>query len=291
METHMKRKIPIREAPIKNERFVVASQVTHFAAVHAKSVLNAIKAANITAVIYEAISNGPQCSCGFLNKTESLLDDEGHLTPSSITQLTSHFSADDLLLEDNYITPQETQTLDLLQLDAFTQNRCGICYGVGYKGGYNLSQGFRYVLDYRDVDQTDFDVERTQPYHLTNGTYATFKVSIPDYPGQTVTKLNVWNNDKILDEADYQLTDLTYGAFNNLTVSLTKDFTHIEIELSYGTTYIDMPQVPQNFSINIASSDFVTTMHIPYNVKLTKHSIIHENRFGRCWQVRELNLT
>lgn len=284
----MKRILPTSAPLVRSQRLQnVEQQIKHFGFIHAEYAFNAIKAANVRATFYEAIKNGPQCSCGHLNKTESLLDEEGNLTPTSVAQLTSHFSADDLLLADNFTSPHESETVDLLQLDAFNQGRCGICYGVGYKGGYTISSGFRFVLDYRDIVQTDHDITKGQPYYMSGGSFATFQLLVPSFPNQSLTKYNVWNNDKLV--TDYTISDLIYGESNSLLLTTPEDFTHIEIQLEHGQAFVDFPQVPANFSPDIMSSDFTTIMHIPHNLRLTKYSIVHETRFNRCWQVRELN--
>ena len=42
---------------------------------------------------------------------------------------------------------------------------CGICYGTGYKEGYQLFNGKRYILDYWDNPETfGFMLQRTYPY-------------------------------------------------------------------------------------------------------------------------------
>lgn len=151
--------------------------------------IEALKTDGVPLQIWIKQFSGQLCSCSMHNHNNPHLPpltEEGSnsYTPFSEIAENTEFNMEPVYddFEQNWDEAkdilQEDLTEDLIERYAENQNNsliyggdktpCGICYGTGYKEGYQLYNGKRIILDYFDnPEYFGFLIERTFPYSYT----------------------------------------------------------------------------------------------------------------------------
>ena len=194
---------------------------------------------------------------------------------------------------------------------------CGICYGTGYKEGYQLYNGKRYVLDYYDNPEIfGFLLERTYPASYVSkydsNNYIIWKFKAPtffkEYLGIRVRNniemcsnysiqisfdgINyIPYNDNLIKERNHQETTI-YLKIIPYTLNSTEDFriTHIEVFYQLGD-YIkgDFPAIAQTENFEIFEALQVTSIELAGDVAyLDRECVIGEPKSGNIWKITSL---
>jgi len=211
----------------------VVSQHRYYASVQQQAYENAIKAGGIRATIYNPLSSGIICSCDLRQEIVSEPDPEDvgdsdienehnfyrksertkfapknlDLSDLDIDDDFKHHALDD---RDDIDEGEEVLDIETIDLSGFNQNKCNICYGTGFVGGYTIPKGFRRVLDtqHEDIQSNNASIEKTtNPYQfeikctdVADDAYVEFRnVFIPNMQGGLIIRL--WNN---LEEIVYE---------------------------------------------------------------------------------------
>lgn len=109
--------------------------------------------------------------------------DQQHSTPESEFNGIEDFKESELTIDD--IEEYAIGSNNSLIFGG-DKSPCGICYGTGYKEGYQLFNGKRYVLDYWDNPETfGFMLQRTYPYSyeadFSSDNYIIWKFKAPTF--------------------------------------------------------------------------------------------------------------
>lgn len=230
------------------------------------------------------------------------IDSDGVATTEPVTVNADGFSVD----QDDFIEYLE----DDMGFTSESANRCGVCFGIGWVGGYSLFRGNRQVLAVgtensmtgstyinKDVSPHKFSAEG-----LDEVTVA-FQMTVPY--GAKIISYKLVNNTDIIPEEDYSafvvdrvenpvmtMDTLATGRPILLRIKSNEEFTHLE--LSYNTQGVNIPVDIEQlstgaFSKSFSDSDVEGTMHIHSDVQqLTKHSILKDSKYGRMWYVKNV---
>lgn len=303
MEDTMKRKITRTHMKPQNSRLRdVARQHEFYAKIQQIYMNNTLVASGITCSIFKWEPIGTKCTC---SQRASLLDNNGDLTPSGMLSIAQgvqqlygetkrvSFTVNDLHLEDidndideNFHDDVSVSdgTVDLLDFGGYDQQHCAICYGSGYVNGLTLSNGIRRVYDTQSVIETDHKlITSSQPYYYEGGTYFKMEITLPLCKKPTI---RVFNN---TDTVNFELVECPNGRKGILHIRIDSPFTHVVVSEIKRYINTDFPQVPDDFSANMISDQQTTTFVFDNTASVTKHSLIKENKFGRIWQVTEVN--
>ena len=196
------------------------------------------------------------------------------------------------------------------------QDRCGVCFGSGFEGGFKLVGGFRTVLTTKSetvAAMTDCAVDRRRsPHRFSGGRRVTFdNVRLPYRTGQRLHVLRLWRNDAQLPRSGYVVNRATIeAAVNDGTGAATNhnhlqgddvvsiqvtveaadgaddlDFSHLEIQALHRRPPIDIIQVPDDFHPHLTGAAATATLQLPPDAPVSKFSIIRDSKYGRAWQV------
>lgn len=301
----MQRKLSnrVRLKPQNTRLKHVDHQHQFYAKVQQMYMNNTLVASGITCSIFKWEPVGVKCTC---SQRASLLDDNGDLTPSGMLSIANgvqqlygetkrvSFTVNDLHLEDidaepvdedfHQDVPITDESVDLLDFGGYDQQHCAICYGSGYVNGLTLSNGIRRVYDTQAVFDTDHKlITSHQPYYYENGTYFKMNITLPLCHKPTI---RVFNNTELVN---FELVDIPNGKKGVLHIRTDSPFTHVVISEIKRNIPTDFPQIPDDFSANMLSDQQTTTFIFDNKASITKNSLIKENKFGRIWQVTEVN--
>ena len=280
----------------------VAKQHEFYAKIQQQYVQNALSASGIYCVIFKLVSGGKRCTC---SGHASLLDNNGDLTASGLLSITQSiqnlygdtkrvsFKANDMnidLLSDTGevfedYADEPVQPEDLLEYGSFNQDYCSICYGSGYIGGYQLQPGFRLVLDTQSVVNTDHTLDTSNnPMFYHSGTYADFEALIPLH---SKLQVRLFNNDT--EVLNFTFKEIPNGTQGILTIETKEAFTHIELSELRGYIPCDFAQLPETFGEDLLGAGTTATFIVGHTTSVTKNSLLIESKFGRMWQVQNVN--
>jgi len=284
----MKRKNTKATPVVHNHRITsLDKQRTFYAKQKQQRVFNAIKAANTLATVYTPLNTGAECPC---RREVSMLTPEGDLTDigyAAVVDATRRtFSASDFDADgvdpvyfdaDNIAEPDE-----ILDLDAFGQTRCGICFGNGYLGGYALSSGSRHVIPVDDMIH-DGKVDSQNPPRLSDATFIEFTLTLPSrYQNNPLYRL--WNDDT--PSTNHTTLNLVFGVPNTYRLGVSETLTHLEIQHGVNA-YVDFPQLANDFNPSLLGETLETTLSVTGNIP-QKFGVILEQRFNRHWHIKSV---
>lgn len=210
----------------------------------------------------------------------------------------------------------ETQNLEdafaEVNLGAVTAQKCALCYGSTYVGGYSLHNGNRFVLDatYPTCELMGYTVaNETYPNLLKrtdNSGYIAFIVTLP-VGVVSVDRIKVWNNSTELNSYALRigtnLTNLTTldtgtileyatGTPCLIVVSEVDDFSHVELQFNMSTvpTYIEYPRLSKTGDLSVLEAiDSVQIIVSPLVPSVQPWDIIVDNVFKKSWRVTSSN--
>lgn len=290
--------------------------------------------------------SGQVCTCGLHDQQHKIVDpitDQGvdSFDPFSDIKVKSNWNttAQQVIENDNEMYDQPTQhyqgsddfqtdqlTEDLIDQYAIGQQNsllfggdktpCGICYGTGYKEGYQLFNGKRYVLDYFDNPQTfGFKLTKTYPYSYqadySKENYITWKFQAPtffkeylgirvrdnithckDYTCEISFDNTNWMeyDDQLVRQRNRQPTTI-YLRIRPYSLPERKtnkfSITHIEVFYQLGD-YIkgDFAPIEQRENWELFEALQTTSLELAGDVSyLTRESCICEPKTGHLWKV------
>lgn len=324
-----RKKNPLNPQNERSRLYDLSSQHEFYAGTAKKAYDNALTASGINAVIYNRMQTGKKCTCFIEAPTK--LDKEGQLNEEGMEEILQStrkphgvygttkrttFTADDLDIDlkevdslNDYYEDDEYESIDTTDFDridvntGYGQNRCGVCLGTGYVGGYSSRPGYRLVLDVQSEHERHSTKEiktSVQPYAFVGTGYVKFRHPLPVLKGvkSNVLKLfRVWNNDIPLKHSSYTWNKaeikntIKLGTEKEwlVNVETEEDFTHVEIQLGGELVPIDMPQIPDSFEASMLGDRVQTTLNLPSTVDVSRNSIVRETKFNRAWQISQLS--
>ena len=319
----------------------MAAQHGFYADVQKERVRASMLASGITAFIYSFLQSGRKCTCrmqasilddeGHLTQDgiDSILTSDknaGHIFAGPVSKpvidatdvgLDSIEHSYEELKDKGFFEGLDDEGLDENWADddlnprggrrvisgGMNQDRCGICFGSGFVGGFRLSGGTRQILTTespQDTEATTCRVDKTEnPYKFIGPGRVVFNdVNIPYRQGQRLHILRMWNNDTPLRRSTYEInrTGIIAAAAKGVALSNVDvliddgmEFTHIEIQTSHRKVHVDLTQVPDNFHPNVEGRAAQATISLPPDTPVSKFSVIRESKYGRAWQVSQVN--
>ena len=193
-------------------------------------------------------------------------------------------------------------------IGGMAQDRCGVCFGSGFEGGFRLVGGHRTVLTSQSPISAETDCridERSSPHRFADGRLVVFdNVRLPHRAGQRLHILRLWRNDIQIPRASYSASrSLIEGALSDGTDAGSResggiqvrveaadgapalDFTHLEIQAIRSRTPIDIIQAPDDFHPNPQGNSATATIQLPPDAPVSKFSVVRDSKYGRAWQV------
>lgn len=192
----------------------------------------------------------------------------------------------------------DTGTLDM------STTRCGVCYGIGFVGGFSVLNAWRVVLDTTktpSLGPVDGTIEVNVSPHAFFARSVEWNVVIPR-GFVSLDAFKVWNNMEPVTGGRITIDDLEFSdnllrafcdgrshkiriEFDDLT-----DFTHIEIQInqSLNSALIEFPRLTNtsNTSLNDMTGD-VTMNASPIIPRLNTGDVVVESTFGKHFVVSE----
>lgn len=253
----------------------------------------------------------PYGTSGLNNPTSNPNPTTGPQLPiitSSQNTLTYNVSqgAQDLVENDQYFDRDEINSdIEGERLYQRQSTPCGICFGTGTVGGFDLLNGRRYIYD---VDFPGFVISRGEIDRVATPN------SVKILAGGTATYTDTWffspqnvappllyNNLTIIDSSIYTVsvngTPLTAQNMNNfftgvpvtITVTALQDlvFTHLEVIAAQVSVYADFPDLGDMIDINLADALNQVTIVFPSYCNVTREAIVVDNllRVQRGWKI------
>lgn len=310
---------------------------------------NAFEVNGFPCVVYNKMYAGLKCSCT-LGREESpvlpLLDDNGNAAPDHIQSI---LMGSDFGIEDYGIRPNQEKegkpfvidsnntkkktfqpdhqldnplstdveanlnsTFLELEADRASTGKCGICFGTGFVGGFNVHNGMRLVVS-SVSEHTAFGYTVDQmvtPHSFSQDDpsgYVDFLVTLP-FGATRLDALNIWNNQTNLTEVNAFIGLSTTGLVPLdktsllahctgtpvvIRVSGCVQFTHVEIQfnLTNETTYLEYPHFTKTGDLNVL--DAVSNVQIlvsPKVYQVQPWDIIvdlHDRSAPRYWRVMD----
>lgn len=330
---------PLRPQNTRLDRTDVGRQHLFYARVHQDNVRSSLLASDIRGVVYSFLQNGIPCTCRI---HAPLLDDDGHLTEDGMKKVLSGsaesgspfagptakpvFGASDVGLdglEDAYESDSAFDENDLeppdlgddwgagdfasggsdVVMGGLNQDRCTLCYGSGFVGGFRTVGGSRIVLSSvaRTGPGTTCSIDKSAaPHRFHDGDRVVFPdVKMPHRAGQRVHIIRAWDGDKALPRRSYGINrDAISAALSDgdpldaVEISSAGGdlgFTHIEIQALHRDVHIDFVQVPDDFQPNRAGRSATATITLPPDAPASKYSIVRDSKYGRAWQVSRVS--
>lgn len=309
---------------------------------------NAFRVNGYTCNVFNILGQGIKCTCSYKGTSGSIapiLDENGNapdsfiqsmisgglsygieeygteptnpLKPNTkITQLDTHSTVPTNRVENtNLDTPNMDFTIEDFTeedlnptLSNATSNKCGICFGSGYVGGFELCFGNRIVLDstYKETKQFGYTIDTVASPNVfeqmvEQDSYVEFTVTLPVsvfYISALNLKCNVESAYGIieasLDGNTYtevspsNLKNYCVGYPIKLRVSECSIFTHLEIQLvlSDEVTYLEYPKMNKTGDISVLDDTGDVLIYVSPKIPLIKpKSIIVDNTLGKIWRV------
>ncbi len=317
-------------APIVQERYHNAFQVNGF-----------------PCVVYNKMYTGVKCSCTLGRESSPvlpLLDDKGNAAPDHIQSMLmdSGFGIEDYGIRPNQERAGKVFTVDSnntkkksfqpdvdlgnplsteveadlnssfleLEPDRATTGKCGICFGTGFVGGFNVHNGMRLVFSsVSEHNAFGYTVDQmVTPHSFSQNDpsgYVDFRVTLP-FGATRLDALNFWNNQTLLSGVTAQIGQTTTGLVPLdkasllahcigtpvvIRISGCAQFTHVEIQfnLTGETTYLEYPHFTKTGDLNVL--DAVGNVQIlvspkVYNVQPWDIIVdLHDRSSPRYWRV------
>lgn len=170
--------------------------------------IEALKVDGVDLQVWIKNTSGQLCSCGLNHNDTSTTDDVGNIQTNTSTDffdmdIVENFEDPKVYDErqrnySNYKDYVTTEDISIDQVEEYAANDknsliyggdktpCGICYGTGYKNGYDLFNGKRIALDYYDEPELfGFLVNQTYPISFSasysSNNYIIWKYQAPTY--------------------------------------------------------------------------------------------------------------
>lgn len=333
---------PLRPQNTRLDNTGLARQHLFYARVHQDSVRSALLASGIRAVVYSFLQNGVPCTCRMraplLDDDGHLTQDGIEKVLAGSVESGSPFAgrvakrvfdaADVGLegLERNYrkssVDLFDDKDLEPPELDddwagddldrtggtvtvvgGINQDRCAICYGSGFVGGFKTVGGHRTVLtSLSDLGRgTTCSIDRSAaPQRFRDGDRVVFDgPRMPYRAGQRLHILRVWDGDRVVPRSSYSInrTEIAAAAskgdaLGSVEVSVGEgelEFTHVEIQTIHRDTNIDFVQVPDDFHPNLRGNSATATITLPPDAPVSKYSVVRDSKYGRAWQASRVS--
>lgn len=300
----------------------------------------ALKVDGVELQIFLKRNSGQLCSCGMCdsvtNKNFSGLSESGIQSTNPFEDMSIDM---DLGVNQNDIQNQPAQswnpkddfeenlTEDLIAQYAEGQDNsliyggdktpCGICYGTGYKNGYELYNGKRIVLDFWDrPDYFGFTVQRTYPYSYVasfdSSNFIIWKFHAPtffkEFLGIRLRNNTIYCKDYTLyisfDGENYQeyVDDLlkarkgmeTYVWLKVVPYTMNRSdsfsITHIELFYQLGEfPYGDFAPIEETENFELFEALRTTNLELAGDANyLNRESVICEKKQGKLWKIISL---
>lgn len=307
-----------------------------------------------TCNVYNRLTQGITCSCGGLslrNPIDMQFDEEGNAsvdtinelmgesfgsieeygerdddidsdTTSSLTDTTIHkrpydeeddyHRAADFINEGEYHDEEEIEA----GLNQFAPTACGVCFGTGYVGGYNLCFGNRYVFvpGQRGQSLKNFSIDnKTKPNRFVSmdhrssmENYVDFVVTMPRLV-VGIDSIQVYDNQDLLSDAVimagtdadnlFEVTEKNFHMFCTgrpivIRVANVTIFSHLEIQsnLSNEDTYLEYPRFQKGGDINLVDNTAdVQIIVSPKILQISPWDIIIDNTLQKVWRVTNVS--
>jgi hypothetical protein len=192
-------------------------------------------------------------------------------------------------------------------LSSTSNNRCGVCYGSGYVGGFNVCFGNRLVLDstWPEIKYHGYSVMQEKvPFlfkSISHNAYIEFTVTLP-FSVVSVNSFRLLCNFEImhgtitasLDGTTYfELTEVnlkTYCVGRPITIRISnvEFFSHLEIELNLSDepTYLEYPKITKTGDVSVINDIGDVTIYVsPKIAEIKPKDIIVDNTLGKIWRV------
>lgn len=308
---------------------------------------NAFEVNGFPCVIYNKMYTGLKCSCTLgkeLSPVIPLLDEKGNAAADHIQSMLtgSNFSIEDYGTRPNQENSNKPFVIDSnntkkksfqpeheidnplatdieadinasfleLEADRATTGKCGICFGTGFVGGYNVHNGMRLVLSsVNDHTAYGYTVDQTvTPHSFTQDSpdgYVDFIVTLP-FGASRLDALNIWNNQTVVSDvtayigpSETGLVPLTKTSLLSfctgvpvlIRISGCTEFTHLEVQLNLTgeTTYLEYPHFTKTGDLNVI--DAISNVQILVSPKVYQVQPwdiivdIHDRTNPRYWRV------
>lgn len=308
--------------------------------------IEALKVDGVDLQVWTKNYSGQLCSCGLAHNGEdsnNILDSTGvnsvqeSLDPFTDMEVEEDWEnwedkKDSNEWERNYSNYKDYKTQDEITedlIERYAENSdtsllyggdktpCGICYGTGYKEGYQLYNGKRYVLDYFDKPEVfGFLAEQTYPISFKSkydsSSYIIWKFKAPTF-FKKYLGLRVRNNvsicknytleisfdginyikyeDSVVEARNRQQTDI-YLKVIPYSLDSTEDFsiTHIEVFYQLGDFIKgDFAPIAKTENFELFEALQTTSLELAGDVAyLDRESVIGEPKTGNVWKVTSL---
>lgn len=225
-------------------------------------------------------------------------------TELSEYDMTSTIDADIMDAIDDNLSVHEQQLVKQLKNSSLTggdKTKCGICFGTGYRDGYQLFNGQRIVLDALNYKQTDCSLNKNdRPWSLQGPGYVLWEIEAPTYFSKCVVRAR--NNTQTADYAvvealvggiwvtvDENFWMVRNGLNNKLLIraKIKNIFTHLELIFELGDLPLgNMPNLNKSTQWEIFDVLMNQQMEIEATVQgLDRECVVVENKFGYVWKV------
>ena len=212
------------------------------------------------------------------------LDTDGKISAGNVPLDEADFHSDDLAWEEAPADP----------FSGFGQTRCGVCFGTGYVGGYDVGNGQRTVLDVQSrmlsMDGASISSSGNPGRFELDGSAAklSFAGKFPVRRASRVSMFRVWDNDMPLPREGFEWTNKTEfvsGVRRKIDLDVFSDFTHVEVQFTNGDSHVDMGQPEERFDAVLAGQHATASFNVPAFAAVNASGIIRESKYNRAWQV------
>lgn len=199
-----------------------------------------------------------------------------------------------------------------VNLGAVSANKCGVCYGSGFAGGYSVHNGNRFILDatYADKECYGYSIMQDQAPHLFDQANSLgevrFRVTLP-IGILGVDRIQVWNNTTTINDATIRIGSSITNLIplNNASVMLyatglpcyivvsnVEKFSHLELQFNLSSihTYIEYPRLTKTGDLSVLDAiDGVQVVVSPLVMNVQAWDIIVDNVLKKIWRVQSSN--
>ena len=300
----------------------VSGQHKFYAEVQSRRYEKALSASGIRSVVYSVKRAGRKCTC---IPSATVLDDKGMMSAEEVREIGRtvqgswgdnkgvEYDAANLDMEidrldlDGSVSDGNT---DLEEADflgegvhedvlpdpfaGFGQTRCGVCFGTGYVGGYDVGKGTRIVLDaHANVEnmrglRTKTSSNPNEFFLFEDTGSLSFVRAFPPANRSDVSMFRLWNNDVPLEPDKFiwmNKKEFLDGSRNSLDVETHSSFTHAEIQFVNGLAFVDMGQPEERFDAVLTGQYSSASFNLPADVAANAQGIIRESKYNRAWQI------
>lgn len=296
--------------------------------------IEALKVDGVDLQIWTKTFSGQLCSCGLDNHSSELNNiSNDYSEPFSDMEIVENWQEDKYFNESqqNYNNLKDFQTVEITSddIERYAENQnnsllfggdktpCGICYGTGYKEGYKLFNGKRYVLDYFDNPECfGFSMERTYPISFASdynsNNYIIWKFQAPTFFKEFLG-LRIRNNtdlcknytiyvsfngndyieysDDIVRQKNGQQTTVFLKIVPyNISTPEKFSITHIEVFYQLGDFIKgDFAPLAKTENFEVFEALQTTSLELAGDIAyLDRESVIGEPKSGNLWKVVSL---